>query len=38
MQQHEIKKKRKIKEQRREASKSQVEKKHKRRFKGKRRS
>jgi len=38
MRQHEINKRKKLKQKRRESSKSQVEKKHKRRFKGKRRS
>jgi len=38
MRQHEINKKRKLKQKRRESSKSQIEKQHKRRFKGKRRS
>ena len=35
---HEINKRRKLKQKRRESSKSQIEKQHKRRFKGKRRS
>ena len=38
MRQHEINKKRKLKQKRRESSKSQIEKKHKRKFKGTRRS
>jgi len=38
MRQHEITKRKKIKQKRRESSKSHVEKKHKRKFKGKRRS
>ena len=38
MRQHEINKRKKLKQKRRESSKSQVEKKHKRKFKGKRRA
>jgi len=38
MRQHEINKRKKLKQKRRESSKSQVEKKHRRKFKGKRRS
>jgi len=38
MRQHEINKKKKLKQKRRESPKSQIEKQHKRRFKGKRRS
>jgi len=38
MRQHEINKRKKLKQKRRESSKSQVGKKHKRKFKGKRRS
>ncbi len=38
MRKHEINKRRKLKQKRRESSKSQVEKRHKQKFKGKRRS